>query len=55
LERTKIPDERHHTPMFRIFSIMDSGEVQVETYQTGAPEPLERLAYSFALGPTPGD
>lgn len=55
LERTKIPDETRHTPMFRIVSIMDTGEVQVDTYQTGAAEPLARHAYSFVLDHSPGD
>lgn len=49
LERTKIPDETRHTPMFRVFTISDGGQVRVDTYQTGDPEPLERLAYGFSL------
>lgn len=49
LERTKIPDETRHTPMFRVFSVLDNDEVQVETYEVGTPEPLERHAYRFSL------
>ncbi|WP_291044763.1 metallophosphoesterase [Hyphomonas sp.] len=49
LERTKIPDESRHTPMFRVFTVSEGGQVRVDTYQTGNPEPLERLAYSFSL------
>jgi 3',5'-cyclic-AMP phosphodiesterase len=49
LERTKIPDETRHTPMFRVFSITEDGEVRVDTYQTGVPEPLARHTYSFSL------
>lgn len=49
LERTKIPDETRHTPMFRVFTISGAGDVRVDTYETGNPAPLERLAYSFSL------
>jgi 3',5'-cyclic AMP phosphodiesterase CpdA len=49
LERTKIPDETRHTPMFRVFTVTTGGGVQVDTYQTGVAEPLERLAYRFSL------
>ncbi|MEE4296737.1 MAG: metallophosphoesterase [Wenzhouxiangella sp.] len=49
LERTKIPDDSRHTAMFRVFSIYQNGAVQVGTYQVGAPDPLTRHAYSFAL------
>jgi hypothetical protein len=49
LERTKIPDESRHTPMFRVFSVYRDGAVQVETYQVGLPEPLDRHAYQFSL------
>lgn len=49
LERTKIPDETRHTPMFRVFSISAGGRVEVDTYEVGNPEPLERHAYSFQL------
>lgn len=51
LERTKIPDETRHTPMFRVFTLTTGGDVTVDTYQTGVAEPLERLAYSFSLAP----
>lgn len=49
LERTKIPDETNHTPMFRVFTVTNDGEVWVDTYQTGVAEPLARHAYSFSL------
>lgn len=48
LERTKIPDETAHTPMFRVFTV-EGGEVIVDTYETGNPEPLARHAYRFTL------
>ena len=53
LERTKIPDETRHTPMYRVVSVTESGEVRVDTYQTGISEPLEHHAYSFALDRSP--
>lgn len=49
LERTKIPDENHHVPMFRVFSVDASGNVVVETYQTGKREALARHRYEFKL------
>lgn len=49
LERTKIPDQSRHTPMFRILTLYTSGEVQVDTYEVGMKEPLSRHAYRFAL------
>ena len=49
LERTKIPDENHHVPMFRVFSIDAGGNVWVETYQTGKREALARHRYEFTL------
>lgn len=49
LERTKIPDETRHTPMFRVFTVSTAGDVRVDTYQTGVAEPLERHAYRFSL------
>jgi len=49
LERTKIPDETSHTPMFRVFTLMESGAVVVDTFETGVAEPLEPHAYSFSL------
>jgi hypothetical protein len=49
LERTKIPDEERHTPMFRVFGIRANGTVVVDTYAVGNPEPLQRHAYSFEL------
>lgn len=49
LERTKIPDETQHTPMYRIFSLTGAGEVNVDTYQVGHTKPLLRHAYQFNL------
>ena len=49
LERTKIPDETNHTPMFRVISIAKDGKVNVDTYAVGDPAPRESHAYSFTL------
>jgi hypothetical protein len=49
LERTKIPDETRHVPMFRIFSVHRDGQVRVETYEVGTLSPLARHDYRFAL------
>lgn len=49
LERTKIPDETRHDPMFRVFTLFDSGEMKVETFRLGEREPLVRHAYRFQL------
>jgi 3',5'-cyclic-AMP phosphodiesterase len=49
LERTKIPDETNHTPMFRVMTITKDGNVTVETYATGESKPREELYYSFSL------
>ena len=49
LERTKVPDESRHVPMFRVFSLMPGREMVVDTYQVGTPTPLERHRYRFAL------
>lgn len=49
LERTKIPDETNHTPMFRVMTIAKDGKVNVDTYAVGDPEPREEHAYSFGL------
>jgi len=50
LERTKIPDETRHVPMFRMVSLYRYGEVVVDTYEAGAGNnPLERHAYRFSL------
>lgn len=49
LERTKIPDETNHTPMFRVMTITKDGNVTVETYATGENTPRAELAYSFTL------
>ncbi|PKM04856.1 MAG: serine/threonine protein phosphatase [Gammaproteobacteria bacterium HGW-Gammaproteobacteria-6] len=50
LERTKIPDESQHTPMFRVISLHGDGSVVVDTYEAGAGNiPLERHDYRFSL------
>jgi 3',5'-cyclic-AMP phosphodiesterase len=49
LERTKIPDETNHTPMFRVMTIGKDGEVIIDTYAVGETAPLERHAYSFSI------
>lgn len=49
LERTKIPDESRHIPMFRVFEVKANGDVVVETYQLAVDEPLERHLYEFNL------
>ncbi len=49
LERTKIPDETNHTPMFRVFSITPLGDVRVDTYEVGNPAILDRHAYQFQI------
>lgn len=49
LERTKIPDEDHHVPMFRVLTVMDDDQVVVDTYQVGLDGPLERHDYRFSL------
>lgn len=53
LERTKIPDETRHTPMFRVFTITNDNEVLVDTFKTGVSKPLARHAYSFSLNDGP--
>lgn len=49
LERTKIPDETRHTPMNRIFSVYDSGQVLVETFRLGVEKPLDHHENRFEL------
>lgn len=49
LERTKIPDESKHTPMFRTITVEADRTVRVDTYEVGVEEPLERHAYGFEL------
>ena len=49
LERTKIPDEDQHVPMFRILTVLDDDQVVVDTYQVGLDGPLERHDYRFSL------
>lgn len=52
LERTKIPDEDHHVPMFRVLTVLDDDQVVVDTYQVGLDGPLARHAYRFSLSAT---
>jgi 3',5'-cyclic-AMP phosphodiesterase len=49
LERTKIPDETRHVPMFRVLRVLSDGTVEVDTYETGVAAPLARHAYRFTL------
>lgn len=49
LERTKIPDETNHTPMFRLMTIAKSGQVKIDTYAVDETNPREEHAYSFIL------
>jgi 3',5'-cyclic-AMP phosphodiesterase len=49
LERTKIPDETNHTPMFRVMTIGKDGEVIIDTYAVGETNPRREHAYSFNL------
>lgn len=49
LERTKIPDETSHTPMFRMMTIAKDGEVTIDTYAVDETVPREEHAYSFRL------
>ncbi len=49
LERTKIPDETNHTPMFRVMTIGKDGKVIIDTYSVGNLVPQEKLTYSFNL------
>lgn len=49
LERTKIPDETRHVPMFRVFTLDESGQFRVDTYRVGEREPLAHHAYQFPL------
>lgn len=49
LERTKIPDESRHVPMFRVFSLDSERQMHVDTYQVGQAQALDRHRYRFAL------
>jgi 3',5'-cyclic-AMP phosphodiesterase len=49
LERTKIPDETNHTPMFRVMTVSKEGKVTVDTYAVGGPAARKEHAYSFYL------
>ena len=49
LERTKIPDETSHMPMFRVMTIARDGKVTIDTYAVGDTIPLEKHGYSFTL------
>jgi 3',5'-cyclic-AMP phosphodiesterase len=49
LERTKIPDETNHMPMFRVMTIAKDGKVTVDTYAVGDHVPREEHAWSFTL------
>jgi 3',5'-cyclic-AMP phosphodiesterase len=49
LERTKIPDETNHTPMFRVMTVAKDGKVFVDTYAVGDSVARQEHAYAFAL------
>jgi hypothetical protein len=49
LERTKVPDESRHVPMFRVFTVNSAQEVVVETFQVGLRQAIDKHRYSFAL------
>lgn len=49
LERTKIPDETNHTPMFRVMTIAKNGKVSIDTYAIRDAAPRKEHAYSFTL------
>jgi 3',5'-cyclic-AMP phosphodiesterase len=49
LERTKVPDESQHVPMFRVFSLTREHEMVVDTYRVGSELPLDRHRYRFPL------
>lgn len=49
LERTKVPDETNHTPMFRMMTIAKDGNVTIDTYVVGETIPSEKHAYTFRL------
>lgn len=49
LERTKIPDETRHTPMFRVMTISKGGKVTVDTYAVGDTNPKKEHDYSFSI------
>jgi 3',5'-cyclic-AMP phosphodiesterase len=49
LERTKIPDETNHTPMFRVMTVGKDGKVTLETYAVSDAAPRKEHAYSFTL------
>jgi 3',5'-cyclic-AMP phosphodiesterase len=49
LERTKIPDETNHTPMFRVMTIAKNGEVKIDTYVVGESNPRDEYVYLFSL------
>jgi 3',5'-cyclic-AMP phosphodiesterase len=49
LERTKIPDETHHTTMFRVLTIAKDGKVTIDTWAVGETEPREEHSYAFTI------
>lgn len=49
LERTKIPDDTNHTPMFRVMTITKDGRINIDTYAVGETFPLEEHIYAFPL------
>ena len=49
LERTKIPDETRHVPLFRVFTLYSNRRVVVDTHEAGGARPLPQHAYGFVL------
>lgn len=50
LERTKIPDASHHTPMFRTFTLYADGTLDVETFiADGSLQPVAAFDYRFNI------
>lgn len=49
LERTKIPDETRHNPMYRVFNISPQGGVDVATYAVGNQDAIAEHRYQFSL------
>lgn len=53
LERTKIPDETNHTPLFRTLTLLSDGMVVVDTYEAGVSEvPIAAYDYRFSIDST---
>lgn len=49
LERTKVPDETSHSPVFRIMTISKNGVVTTDTYTAGENSSMEEHQYIFRI------